>query len=72
MTPDFFGLIKQHNNHSVFLDTDGMTKALKLCYYMGKKDGNKEVLEWLSKMDHLSDNIQYIKEEWENQVSYDQ
>lgn len=71
MKPDFFELIKQYNNHSVFLDLDGITDAMNICYEMGKNDGNKEVLEWLSKMDYLSDNIQYIKEEWENQVSYD-
>jgi len=29
--------------------------------------GIEEFLEWLSKQDHLSDNINYIIEEWKNQ-----
>jgi hypothetical protein len=29
--------------------------------------GTKEFIEWLSKQDHLSDNINYIIEEWKNQ-----
>jgi hypothetical protein len=32
-------------------------------YEMGRQD----VLQWLSKMDYLSDNINYILEEWKNQ-----
>jgi hypothetical protein len=28
--------------------------------------GTKEVLDWLSKMDYLSDNIDYIIDEWNN------
>jgi hypothetical protein len=29
--------------------------------------GTKKVLDWLSKQDYLSDNINYILEEWDNQ-----
>lgn len=67
MTPDFLKLIQEHNNHSAFLNVEGLMKAMKISYQMGKSDGNDEVLDWLSKMDYLSDNIQYIKEEWKNQ-----
>jgi hypothetical protein len=28
--------------------------------------GSKEILEWLSKMEYLSDNINYIIDEWNN------
>lgn len=67
MTPDFLKLIQEHNNHSAFLNVEGLMKAMKISYQMGKSDGNDEVLDWISKMDYLSDNIQYIKEEWKNQ-----
>ena len=67
MKPDFLKLIQEHNNHSAFLNLEGLMKAMKISYQMGKSDGNDEVLDWLSKMDYLSDNIQYIKEEWKNQ-----
>jgi hypothetical protein len=29
--------------------------------------GTKEFVEWLQKQDYLSDNINYIIEEWKNQ-----
>jgi len=67
MKLDFYDLIKEHNNHSVFFNPEGIMKAMNIAYQEGKKDGNQEVLEWLSKMDYLSDNIEYIKEEWLNQ-----
>jgi hypothetical protein len=69
MKPDFLYLIQEHNNHSAFLNTKGMVEALRISYEQGIKDGNEEVLNWLSKMDYLSDNINYIKEEWKNQKS---
>ena len=67
MKPDFLELIQEHNNHSVFLNPKGMVNALKVSYQQGKEDGFEEILTWLSKMNHLSDNIEYIKEEWKNQ-----
>lgn len=69
MRPDFLELVQEHNNHSAFLNPKGMVEALKISYEQGIKDGNEEVLNWLSKMDYLSDNINYIKEEWKNQKS---
>ena len=44
------------------LDKDGVIKSIEESYELGSKD----VLEWLSKMDYLSDNITYIIEEWNN------
>ena len=67
MKPDFLYLIQEHNNHSAFLNTKGMVEALRISYKEGKKDGVQEVLSWLSKMGHLSDNMEYIIEEWKNQ-----
>ena len=67
MKPDFLELIQEHNGHSAFLDLKGLVKAMEICYEMGKTQGSQDVLTWLSNMEHLSDNIIYIKEEWENQ-----
>ena len=67
MKPDFFDLLEKHNGHSSFLNTEAVVKAMKICYQLGLEDGNNEVLEFFSKMEHLSDNIEYIKEEWQNQ-----
>lgn len=68
MKPNYIEIIKEHNEHTILLDMDGMVKATDVCYELGKKEGHKEVLEWLSKMDYLSDNIQYIIQEWENRT----
>lgn len=67
MKPDFVELIREHNGHSTFLNMEGMVKAMKICYETGKNHGSQQVLDWMSQMEHLSDNINYIKEEWENQ-----
>jgi hypothetical protein len=66
MKPDYFELLKEHNEHSFFIDTKGLTNAMSICYEQGVSDGHDEVLEWLLKMDYLSDNIEYIIEEWKN------
>jgi len=67
MKPDFSELISDYNGHSFFLNETGLKKAMEVVYDKGKNDGINEVLSWLSTMDYLSDNIKYIKEEWENQ-----
>lgn len=67
MKPDFFDLLEKHNGHSKFLNAEAVVKAMKICYQLGLEDGNNEVLDFFSKMDYLSDNIEYIKEEWQNQ-----
>jgi hypothetical protein len=49
--------------HSAFLDKNSVEKCMEDSYNLGVRD----VLEWLSKMQHLSDNIEYIIEEWKSQ-----
>ena len=44
------------------LDKDGVIKSMEESYELG----SKEILEWLSKMEYLSDNINYIIDEWNN------
>lgn len=63
MSHDFDKIIEKNNIHSTFLNESGIISALKESYDLGVND----VLEWLSKMDYLSDNIKYIIEEWHNQ-----
>ena len=67
MKPDYLKILTEHNLSSIFLDQTGTIEAMEICFELGKKEGHKEILSWLTNMDYLSDNIQYIKEEWENQ-----
>ena len=69
MTPNYYELLKEHNEHSFFIDPKGLTKAMSICYEQGLTDGQNKVLEFLSEMGHLSDNIEYIIEEFQNQNS---
>jgi hypothetical protein len=55
-------IYEKNVNTSFVLDKEGVFKSMELSYELG----SKEVLEWLSKMDYLSDNIDYIIEEWNN------
>jgi hypothetical protein len=41
--------------------------AIKSCMYQSYKLGNEDVIKWLLENKHLSDNIQYIVDEWNNQ-----
>jgi hypothetical protein len=56
-------IIKKNIVHNSFLDKQSVEKCVEESYNLGVTD----VLEWLSKMDHLSGNIEYIIEEWNNQ-----
>ena len=67
MKPNFSEILKEHNQHNTLLDSKGVLKAMNVCYELGKNDGVNEVISLISNMEHLSDNIQYIKEEWKNQ-----
>jgi hypothetical protein len=49
--------------HSTFLDKISVEKCMENSYNLGVRD----VLKWLSKMEHLSSNIDYIIDEWNNQ-----
>jgi|688.fasta_scaffold45270_10 hypothetical protein len=56
-------IIYEKNVKSMFvLDKEGVFKSMEQAYELG----SQEVLDWLSKMDYLSDNIDYIIEEWNN------
>jgi hypothetical protein len=55
-------IYEKNINNSFVLDKDGVIKSMEESYELG----SKEVLDWLSKMDYLSDNINYIIEEWKN------
>jgi hypothetical protein len=60
---DYDRIIKERNVHSTFLNEDGLVNALKESYNLGVND----VLTWFSEMEHLSPNIHYLIEEWNNQ-----
>ena len=47
MRPDYFELLKEHNEHSFFIDPKGLTNAMSICYEQGLTDGHHEVLQWL-------------------------
>jgi uncharacterized protein YjgD (DUF1641 family) len=55
-------IYEKNINNSFVLDKDGVIKSMEESYELG----SKEVLDWLSKMDYLSDNINYIIDEWNN------
>lgn len=55
-------IYEKNINNNFLLDKDGVIKSMEESYELG----SKEVLDWLSKMDYLSDNINYIIEEWKN------
>ena len=55
-------IYEKNISNNFMLDKDGVIKSMEESYELG----SKEVLDWLSKMDYLSDNINYIIEEWNN------
>ena len=56
-------IIENNIVHNTLLDRQSVEKCVEESYNLGVND----VLDWLSKMDHLSDNVKYIIEEWNNQ-----
>ncbi len=56
-------IIENNIVHNSFLDKESVEKCVVESYNLGVND----VLNWLSKMDYLSDNIKYIIDEWNNQ-----
>lgn len=60
---DFKKIIQENNIHSTFLNEEGIVAAMQQSYSLGVKD----VLDWLKNMSHISDNVQYLVEEWNNQ-----
>ena len=55
-------IYEKNINNNFVLDKDGVIKSMEESYELGYK----EVLDWLSKMEYLSDNINYIINEWNN------
>ena len=55
-------IYEKNINNNFMLDKDGVIKSMEESYELG----SKEILEWLSKMEYLSDNINYIIDEWNN------
>jgi hypothetical protein len=55
-------IYEKNISNNFMLDKDGVIKSMEESYELG----SKEVLDWLSKMDYLSDNINYIIDEWNN------
>ena len=55
-------IYEKNINTNFVLDKDGVIKSMEESYELG----SKEVLDWLSKMEYLSDNINYIINEWNN------
>ena len=56
-------IIENNIVNNVFLDKESIQNCVEESYNLGVND----VLDWLSKMDYLSDNLKYIIEEWNNQ-----
>jgi hypothetical protein len=56
-------IIENNIVNNLFLDRESVQKCTEESYNLGVND----VLNWLSKQDYLSDNIEYIIEEWNNQ-----
>ena len=63
MKPELEKIIENNIVNNVFLDKKSIQKCVEESYNLGVND----VLDWLSKMDYLSDNLKYIIEEWNNQ-----
>jgi hypothetical protein len=55
-------IIEKNIINNIFLDKESVVNAVTDSYILGVND----VLNWLSKMDYMSDNIGYIIEEWYN------
>ena len=63
MKPSLEKILDTYVVHTGFFDRNSVEKCMEQSYDLG----TKEFIEWLSKQDYLSDNINYIIEEWENQ-----
>jgi len=55
-------IYEENISHETFLHRKSVEKCMDESYNLGVND----VLDWLSKMDYLSDNVKYIIEEWHN------
>jgi hypothetical protein len=63
MKPSLEKILSRYIVHTGFFDRNSVEKCMEKSYDLGIE----EFLEWLSKQEHLSGNINYIIEEWKNQ-----
>ena len=62
MKPELKKIYDENIVHNEFLDKKSVKTCMEESYDLGAND----VISWLSKMDYLSDNIEYLIEEWKN------
>ena len=63
MKNTFLEIYDKNIVHTSFLDKSTVMKCMEDSYYLGVND----VLNWMSEMNHLSDNVDYLIEEYKNQ-----
>lgn len=63
MKPSLEKILSRYIVHTGFFDRNSVEKCMEKSYDLAIE----ELTEWLLKQDHLSDNINYIIEEWKNQ-----
>jgi hypothetical protein len=63
MKNTFLEIYDKNIVHTSFLDKRTVMKCMEDSYYQGVND----VLNWMSEMNHLSDNVDYLIEEYKNQ-----
>lgn len=63
MKNTFLEIYDKNIVHTSFLDKRTVMKCMEESYYQGVND----VLNWMSEMNHLSDNVDYLIEEYKNQ-----
>lgn len=63
MKNTFLEIYDKNIVHTSFLDKRTVMKCMEDSYYLGVND----VLNWMSEMNHLSDNVDYLIQEYKNQ-----
>jgi hypothetical protein len=63
MKNTFLEIYDKNIVHTSFLDKRTVMKCMEDSYYQGVND----VLNWMSEMNHLSDNVDYLIKEYKNQ-----
>jgi hypothetical protein len=56
-------IYEKNVSETYVIDKEGVVKSMEDAYILGISD----VFKWLSNMDYLTDNMQYIIDEWNNQ-----
>ena len=56
-------IFEKNSNSNFILDKEAVFKSMEESYQLGIN----EVLDWLHQMDYVTDKINYIIEEWNNQ-----